>query len=308
MRQRAGRVAGRQDLVDVVEQPGGLDGGAVDRDAWPSIRAARKPATSPTARECAGTTAGDRGTSRRAAASTRPGTVIGSMVPDCRPPDRAPPGTTGRIGGGGVGTAADVDRDARTGSPPPASRADRTDGPWVAIVRPWRLGPDGQPAVRRTPPSPTRRGRSAGRALPPPAAARASRVPDGRTGCPARPTRPRPPAATASMNASRRGRPAAMVGDLEQVDPRQAAAERARGSMSSSTSPARRNRREPTVPSSTTDTLLIPVPLSGGSAGTCPRIGHRTRRSTSSTASRSPAADRPARGAPAGRSASIHAA
>lgn len=60
--------------------------------------------------------------------------------------------------------------------------------------------------------------------------------------------------------------------------------------MASSTSPASRNRKSPTAPSSTTDTLLMPVPPSGGVTGTWPRIGHRTRRPISSTASRSPAA------------------
>ena len=65
------------------------------------------------------------------------------------------------------------------------------------------------------------------------------------------------------------------------------------GSTSSSTSPVRRNRRSPTVPSSTTETLLIPVPPSGGSSGTAPRIGQRTSSAMSSTASRSPAAIEP---------------
>ena len=48
--------------------------------------------------------------------------------------------------------------------------------------------------------------------------------------------------------------------------------------MPSSTSPISRTRLEPISPSSTTDTLLMPVPPSGGSSGTWPRIGHRTRR------------------------------
>lgn len=58
--------------------------------------------------------------------------------------------------------------------------------------------------------------------------------------------------------------------------------------MSCSTSPASRKRRSPIAPSNTTDTLLMPVPESGGSAGTLPRIGHRTRNAISSTDSRSP--------------------
>ena len=54
--------------------------------------------------------------------------------------------------------------------------------------------------------------------------------------------------------------------------------------MPSSTSPMSRMRaRSPTWPSKTTDTLLMPVPPSGGVAGTWPRIGHRTRKSISST-------------------------
>jgi hypothetical protein len=44
------------------------------------------------------------------------------------------------------------------------------------------------------------------------------------------------------------------------------------------------------TPSSTTETLLMPVPLSGGSAGTWPRIGQSTRIAISSTESRTPAA------------------
>jgi hypothetical protein len=73
-----------------------------------------------------------------------------------------------------------------------------------------------------------------------------------------------------------------------------------RGSISSSTSPASRKRYRPTVPSSTIDTLLIPVPPSGGSMGTSPGSGHRTVIAISSTARRSPAA-RPERSGESGR-------
>jgi hypothetical protein len=65
---------------------------------------------------------------------------------------------------------------------------------------------------------------------------------------------------------------------------------RRRGSISSSTSPASRNRRSPIAPSRTIETLLMPVPPSGGSIGTSPRTGHRTVIAISSTANRSPAA------------------
>ena len=62
------------------------------------------------------------------------------------------------------------------------------------------------------------------------------------------------------------------------------------GSTPSSTSPIKRNLRVPISPSRTTDTLLIAVPPSGGSTGTRPRNGQRTRIETSSTRRRSPAA------------------
>lgn len=68
--------------------------------------------------------------------------------------------------------------------------------------------------------------------------------------------------------------------------------------MSCSTSPINRNRRGPTCPSRTTDTLLMPVPPSGGLAGTWPRIGHSTRNAISSICRRSPAAMPPRAGAP----------
>ena len=80
------------------------------------------------------------------------------------------------------------------------------------------------------------------------------------------------------------------------------------GSMSCSTSPASRNRLAPTVPSSTIDTLLMSVPVSGGEAGTWPRIGHITRIVISSTAIRSPAATVECAGEPARPSRSSQAA
>ena len=78
--------------------------------------------------------------------------------------------------------------------------------------------------------------------------------------------------------------------------------------MSCSTSPANRKRRWPMVPSSTTETLLMPVPESGGSAGTWPRIGQRTRIEISSTARRSPAAMDSRVGAPGRASRASQAA
>ena len=78
--------------------------------------------------------------------------------------------------------------------------------------------------------------------------------------------------------------------------------------MPSSTSPMSKNRRAPTWPRRTTETLLMPVPPSGGTAGTWPRIGQSTRMAISSTASRSPAA-RPSRiGPPGPASSRTHAA
>ncbi len=63
--------------------------------------------------------------------------------------------------------------------------------------------------------------------------------------------------------------------------------------MPSSMSPVSRNRWAPKEPSSTIETLLMPVPVSGGSAGTAERSGQSTSKRTSSSASRSPVASRP---------------
>ena len=60
------------------------------------------------------------------------------------------------------------------------------------------------------------------------------------------------------------------------------------GSTPSSMSPVSRKRCEPTEPSSTIDTLLIPVPVSGGARGTLPGSGQSTRNETPSSAKRSP--------------------
>ncbi len=73
---------------------------------------------------------------------------------------------------------------------------------------------------------------------------------------------------------------------------------RSSGSTPSSMSPARRNRRPATSPSSTIETLLIPVPVSLGRSGTRFASGQRTRRSMPSSASRSPVESRPRGGPP----------
>ena len=85
------------------------------------------------------------------------------------------------------------------------------------------------------------------------------------------------------------GGPAAVMRDLEQVDVRQAFREQRRVDVLLDVA-RQQESRSPIAPSRTTDTLLMPVPPSGGSSGTWPRIGHSTRIVISSTASRSPAA------------------
>ena len=65
------------------------------------------------------------------------------------------------------------------------------------------------------------------------------------------------------------------------------------GSIPSSMSPVSRNRCAPKVPSSTIDTLLIPVPVSGGAFGTADRSGQSTPNETPSSANRSPEDRRP---------------
>jgi hypothetical protein len=72
-------------------------------------------------------------------------------------------------------------------------------------------------------------------------------------------------------------------------------------------SPVSRKRWEPTEPSSTIDTLLIPVPVSGGARGTLPGSGHSTRNETPSNAKRSPV-DRGALRNPRSESAASRAA
>ncbi|MBF8290885.1 MAG: hypothetical protein HW391_1853 [Chloroflexi bacterium] len=79
------------------------------------------------------------------------------------------------------------------------------------------------------------------------------------------------------------------------------------GSISSSMSPVSRNRCPPTSPRRTIETLLMPVPPSGGSSGTDPGSGHRTRRRMSSTRRLSPVASVP-RAMPLGARTAISAA
>ena len=75
------------------------------------------------------------------------------------------------------------------------------------------------------------------------------------------------------------------------------------GSMPCSTSPISRKRRPFASPRNTTETLLIPVPVSGGSSGTAPGSGHRTDSRTSPRRICAPVARRP-RGGPSWRTAS----
>ncbi len=70
------------------------------------------------------------------------------------------------------------------------------------------------------------------------------------------------------------------------------------GSTPSSTSPIRRNRCDPTSPSSTIETLLIDAPPSGGRSGTRFGSGQRTRNRIESSVSRSPVERRPRGGPP----------
>jgi hypothetical protein len=79
------------------------------------------------------------------------------------------------------------------------------------------------------------------------------------------------------------------------------------GSTPSSMSPVRRNRCEPTEPSSTIETSLIPVPVSGGARGTAPGSGQSTRKETPSSANRSPVDSRSLR-IPVAESAASNAA
>ena len=118
MAEGARRIVGRERLVGVVEQRGGLDE-RVDRPAIPraSIRAASQPATSATARACRTNQGGGSRESRREAASTRPGTVIGSMVPDGQ--------ARGRVGRAADGAGRSRRRGSRSGTRPVTGIAQR---------------------------------------------------------------------------------------------------------------------------------------------------------------------------------------
>jgi hypothetical protein len=74
--------------------------------------------------------------------------------------------------------------------------------------------------------------------------------------------------------------------------------------MPCSTSPISRKRRPSASPRNTIDTLLIPVPVSGGSSGTEPGSGHRTPSRTSPRRSWLPVWS-PARAGPS-RSSAFH--
>ena len=91
-----------------------------------------------------------------------------------------------------------------------------------------------------------------------------------------------------------RGRPTAVVGDLEHVESaacqRRCRSSSSRGSTSSSMSPVSSIRRSPYRRSSTIEVSLTARPTLGDRAGTSPRMGHRTTMGTPSSDSRSPAA------------------
>ena len=275
----------------------------IDRDpAAPRSGAASKAATSATARACAHEPGGGSRESSREAASTRPGPSSARWYPTAgrRRPGRTATGGDRRRAAVGSGTSAASrdraqERERRVGrragpplsSPGPPGRASVADG------QPGRLERHGHRPVAVRPEHAGARG--------------ASRSSVARAGWPY--GLPAPAEATATARPDRvderlrRRRPAAVVGDLEEVEARQAARRAATGRSPPRRRPPAGTARSPTAPSSTTDTLLMPVPPSGGSRGTRPRTGHRTRRSISSTASRSPAA-RPSRiGAPADASA-----
>ena len=79
--QPARRIAVRQELVDVMEQGGRLHEPAIERrPAGEITRSASQPATSATARAWRSAQGAGSRERRRAAASTRPGTVIDPMV------------------------------------------------------------------------------------------------------------------------------------------------------------------------------------------------------------------------------------
>ena len=159
----------------------------------------------------------------------------------------------------------------------------------------------------RRSPSPSRRHPSGRRAPPPRRGVPGCAAPGDRTGCRHRPRRPRraagPPRGTRrwSRSGCRDGRPSA---GRRAGGPRSAARVDVLLDVAGQQEPALRR----STPSSTTDTLLMPVPPSGGSSGTWPRIGHSTRIAISSTANRSPAAIDRRAGAPGRASRSSHAA
>jgi len=200
----------------------------------------------------------------------------------------------GRAGGPGI------EHTNATGPAGQAARGTRTSARGRGSV--WIVVPDASNAIVTDPSRSVRRTRA-------PAAARRSSV--DFAGCPY--GLPAPADATAM-----RGRTASTKACVVAVlEPWCATLSRSTcgspdasrlGSMSCSTSPASRNRRRSTCPSSTIETLLMPVPPSGGVRGTRPRTGHSTRRSISSTASRSPAAREPSPGAPGRPSRSAQAA
>ena len=159
----------------------------------------------------------------------------------------------------------------------------------------------------RTRRRPSRRDRSAGPVPPTPRVDRGSTSLDARTDCPV----PADATATAGRTVSTNAWVVAVLLPWWATLSRSTRGNRSLrsdGSMPSSTSPISRNRRSPTWPRRTIETLLMPVPPSGGVAGTWPAMGHRTRSAISSTDSRSPAARRPRVADPTTDNVRCHAA
>ncbi len=195
-----------------------------------SIRAASQPATSATARACRTNQGGGSRESRREAASTRPGTVIGSMVPDGQAAAGSRWQGRQRSTRNGVGSSPVTGIAHRIRGVATAGRG-AADAPLAlaraAAGRPaLGIGPSSRsPRTRRRP---FRRDPSGRRARPMPRVGRGSASPDGRTGCRSRPRRPRSVGRRrVDERLCRRGL-AAVMGDLEQVDVRQVVLEQRR--------------------------------------------------------------------------------
>ena len=259
--ERAGRVVRRQDLVDVVEQGRGLDeplrSTAIPLRLDPRRQEARDLGDGARVRDEPGSA--DRG--REQGGGLHP-PGDGHRLDGTRRPSGRASAAAGRPcadDGGAWATRLGARRRrpaSRTGgSPRPATVALRTGAPAAASTpRPRRrargrrrrrgVGPDRQPARleghghRAVDVGPEDPRAGVGQAF----ERRPRRVAVRVVGTGRGDRDPRPDGGDERLG--RRG-PAAVMGDLEQVDPRQALAS-SDGSTSSSTSPVSRNRRSPT--------------------------------------------------------------